>query len=116
MTSGVAPIGAEGHHPRNIEGRGDLAGSAELDSVAQIGADQGRVDESQSVAKRHAHVIHEFERGGSGAALGGAVDDDEVRGDAGLEHGLDDGKKLPRVADAKLEADRLAPRGGVAWR
>jgi len=53
-------------------------------------------------------MVHEFERCGTGAALG-AIDHDEIGRDAGLEHRLDHGKKLPRVAHAKLEACRLAP-------
>ena len=42
-----------------------------------------------------------------GTALA-AVDGDEVRRDAGLHHRLADGEELARLADAELEADRLA--------
>src|SRR3546814_20591000 len=51
----------------------------------------------------------EFERCRAGTALG-AVDDDIVRENAGLQHGLDDCHELPRLADAKLEPHRLALR------
>ena len=52
-------------------------------------------------------MIGELQRRRAGAALG-AVDDDEVRHDAGLEHRLRDAEPLPRVADAQLEAGGLA--------
>ncbi len=44
---------------------------------------------------------------GAGAAFL-AVDHDEVREDAGFQHGLGDAHELPRVAQAELEAHRLA--------
>ena len=61
----------------------------------------------QPLAQRHADVVAELERRRAGAALG-AVDHDEVGHDAGLQHRLDDGEEFPRMADAELEADRLA--------
>ena len=99
----------ERHDARHVEAGDDLAGGAELDAVAQIGADEGRMHEGEAVAQRHAEVIHEFERGRAGAAFV-AVDDDEIRGDAGLEHGLDDRQELPGMADAQLEAGGFAAR------
>jgi hypothetical protein len=67
------------------------------------------MDEAQPVAERHTDMVHEFERRRSGAAFG-AVHDDEVGGDAGLQRPLDHGEELPRVPDAELDADRLAGR------
>src|SRR5262249_58335433 len=63
--------------------------------------------EGEAFAQRHAEVIHELKRRRAGAALL-AVDDDEIRGDPGLEHRLDHGQELPGVADAEFEAGRLA--------
>src|SRR5262245_10919460 len=86
-----------------------IARSTEPDAIAQSGADQGGMHEGQPVPQRHAKVIHELERGGAGAAFG-AVDDNEIRGDIGLQHGLDDGQDFPGMANAELEAGGLAPR------
>ena len=58
-------------------------------------ADQRVVDEIEPLAQRHAEVVDEFERRRAGAAFL-AVDDDEVGIDAGLQHRLADGEKLPR--------------------
>ena len=54
--------------------------------------------EQQPFLQRHADVVGEFERR-AGAAFR-AVDDDEVRHDAGLEHRLRDPEEFPRMADA----------------
>ena len=59
--------------------------------------------------QREAERVGELERRGAGAALA-AVDDDEVGVGVALDHGLDDGHELAGVADAELEADRLAAR------
>ena len=59
--------------------------------------------------ERGAERVGELERRGTGAALA-AVDDDEVGVGVGLDHRLDDGHELAGVADAELEADRLAAR------
>src|SRR5262249_3072283 len=52
-------------------------------------------------------VIDEFERCRAGAALR-PVDNDEIWTDSSFQHGLAERHELPGVADAKLEADRLA--------
>ena len=67
------------------------------------------MDENEALAHRHAQMIHEFERRGAGAALL-AVDHDEIRIDAGLQHRLADRQELPGMADAQLEAGGLAAR------
>ncbi len=55
-------------------------------------------------------VVGELHRRGAGAALR-AIDHDEIRRDAGLLHRLDDGKDhSPWMAEAELEAGRLAAR------
>ena len=54
-------------------------------------------------------MVGEFHRCGAGAAFL-AVDDDEVGDDPGLQHGADHAHEFPPVADAELEAHRLAVR------
>ena len=64
-------------------------------------------DEREALQQREAHRVRELLRRRAGAAFA-AVDDDEVGVDAGLDHRLDDAHELARLADADLEADRLA--------
>ena len=104
---GIAPVRAERHGARDVEARHDLAGSAELDAVAGTDPDQRIVDEAQALAHRHAEMVEELERRRAGAALL-AVDDDEIRIDAGLQHRLAQRQEFPGVPDAELEARRLA--------
>src|SRR5262249_40504378 len=63
--------------------------------------------EGKPLAQRHAEMIHEFEGSCASASLL-AIDDDEIGRNASFPHGLDHGEELPRMADAELEADRLA--------
>ena len=84
-----------------------LPDGADLDAVARVDADQRVVDEIDALAHRHAQMVHEFQRRRAGAAFI-AVDHDEVGIDAGLQHRLADRQKLPGMADAQLEAGRLA--------
>ncbi len=105
----IAPVGADRHRARKVEGGGDLAGRAEPDAVARLDADQRIVHEADALAHRHAQMVHELERCRAGAALI-AVDHDEVGIDAGLQHRLADRQELPGMADAQLEAGRLAAR------
>jgi hypothetical protein len=66
--------------------------------VAQVGAHQRVVHQQQAFLQRRADVVAELHRRRAGAALA-AVDHDEVRRDAGLQHRLDDAEPFPRVAD-----------------
>eukprot|EP01041_Mallomonas_annulata_P031524 gene31524-biopygen23951 len=66
---------------------------------------QQEVDAERSLAAQYAIAVDGQVVAG---ATFGAVDHDEVRRDAGFQHGLDHGKPLPRVTDAQLEAHRLA--------
>src|SRR5262245_53352287 len=52
-------------------------------------------------------MVDKFKWRGTGPTLG-AVDDDKVRTDSSFHHRLADGHEFPGMADAKLEADRLA--------
>jgi len=103
----IAPVRAERHGPRDVEGADDLAAGADLDALSQVEAHQRVVHELQAFLQRGPDVVREFERCGAGAAFL-AVDDDEVGRQAGLEHRLADRKPLPGMADAQLEARRLA--------
>ena len=104
----VAPVGTERHRPGHRRGGDQLAAGADLHPVADAGADEDVLHEHAAPrSSGRAERVGELQRGGAGAALA-AVDDDEVRVDVGREHGLDDGHELDRVADADLEADRLA--------
>ena len=55
---------------------------------------------SSAFAQRRADVVGELERRRAGAAFA-AVDDDEVRQDAGFLHRLGDAEPFPRMADAR---------------
>src|SRR5690606_4807370 len=77
------------------------------DAIAQVDADQGVVHQTQAFAQWGADVVDEFDRRRAGAAFG-AVDDDEVGGDARFQHGLGDGEPFPGVAHAQFEPHRLA--------
>ena len=103
----IAPVGAKRQNPRHVEGRGDLAAGTDPDPVADPDSDQCVVDKAKAVAQWHADMVHKFQRCGPGAAFL-AVDNDEVRGDAGGDHCLANGHELPRVADAKLEPRRFS--------
>ena len=65
--------------------------------------------EHQPLAQRRADMVGEFQRGRAGAAFR-TVNDDEIRGDAALQHGLAQRHEFGGQADAELEADRLAAR------
>ena len=103
----VHPVRAQGHGAGNVEGRDHHAGRAELDLAAQARADQSEMHKGQPFAQGHAHMVDELGWRRAGAALL-AVDDDEIRGHAGFEHGFDDGEKFMLLADTELEADGFA--------
>lgn len=67
------------------------------------------MDKQQALAQRHANMVGEFQRCRAGAAFL-AVHHDEIRQDAAFQHGLGNGHEFPRMAEAKLEAHRLAAR------
>ncbi|MPN58565.1 hypothetical protein SDC9_206272 [bioreactor metagenome] len=103
----IAPIGTQGHHAGNVEGRDDLACRTDLDALAQVHAQQRVVHQQQAFLQRYAHMVDKLHRRSARAALG-TVDDDEVGRDIGFQHGLDHGKPFPRVTDAELETRGLA--------
>src|SRR6266849_6723010 len=82
-------------------------GGADPDAIPGIDADQRVMDEIDAFAHRHAQMVHEFQRGGAGAAFI-AIDHDEIRIDSALKHRLADREELPWVADAELESGGLA--------
>ena len=95
---------------RDVEGADDLAGGSRAGCASRRSAPTSVLcTSSRPSLQRRADVVGELQRRRAGAALG-AVDDDEVGRDAGLEHRLADAEPFPRMADAQLEADRLAAR------
>src|SRR5262249_4406448 len=107
--SRVAPVGAERHGPGDVEGRDDLAAGPELNAVAGIDADERVVNETQPFPHWHAEMIDELQRRCAGAAFL-AVDDDEIRVDAGLQHSLANREEFPWMSDAEFKSGRLAAR------
>ena len=71
-----------------------LPAQPSLIALAQVEADQRVVHQQQALLQRRADVVGELERRRAGAALG-AVDDDEVGHDAGLQHRLGDARTTP---------------------
>ncbi|MNG39433.1 hypothetical protein D3C84_1275120 [compost metagenome] len=63
--------------------------------------------EQQALTQGHANMVGELHWRSTRAAFL-AIDDDEVRQDPGFHHGLGDTHELPRMAQAELEAHRLA--------
>ena len=103
----VAPVGPQGQHAGHIKGGDHLAGATDFDAVAQARPAQRVVHQGEPFLQRRAHVVGELHGRGTRAALG-AVNHDEIRRDAGLEHGFDDAKPFPVLAYAQLESGGLA--------
>ncbi len=77
--------------------------------VANVESDEGIVNEHQPFSQWRSDVVEEFKRSRPRAAFG-AVNNDEIRIDAGFQHGLANAEELPRVTDAEFESDRLPER------
>ncbi len=103
----IAPVGADRHRARHVEGGRDFSGGSDPDTMPRIDPDQRIVDEIDALAHRHAHMIHEFQWRRPGAAFV-AVDDDEIRIYSALNHRLADREEFPGMADAQFEPGRLA--------
>ncbi len=65
------------------------------------------MNQQQTFAHRRAHAVNEFGWRRTGATLF-AVDDNEVRRDAGHLHCLGDREPFPGMADRQLKAGRFA--------
>src|SRR3546814_4998308 len=65
--------------------------------------------EKQPLTHGPAQMVGKFKRRRARSALP-AIDDDIVRQDIRLEHGLDDAHELPGLSDTKFETDGLAAR------
>mmetsp|Transcript_3185 Transcript_3185/g.11340 ORF Transcript_3185/g.11340 Transcript_3185/m.11340 type:complete len:591 (+) Transcript_3185:387-2159(+) len=105
----VAQVGARRQHAHERKARVHLARDDELDLVAQVAADEHRVDEPQPVARRHAETVLELGRRRAGPTLA-AIDGDEVGDGAAVDHRVAERRKLLGSADAHLEADGFAAR------
>ena len=53
----IGPIGAQGHEAGDVKGRGDLAGSADFDPVAQIAADQRVMGKAKAINSKGAAPV-----------------------------------------------------------
>jgi hypothetical protein len=84
-------------------------GGADPDAIPRIDPDQRIVDETDALSHRHAHMVHEYQRRRASTTFV-AIDDDEIRIDTALNHGLADRKEFPGMADAQFESGRLAVR------
>src|SRR5215469_13329832 len=105
---GIAPISAERHCARDVERRDDFAAGAEANLVAQVKPGERVVHQKQRLLERRADMIGEFYWCGAGAAFA-AIDDDEIRRDAGLEHRFADAEKFPGMTDESLKPTGLPP-------
>lgn len=92
---------------RRRRGLSDLARGADPDLIANACAPQRVVNEGEALEHRHADTVGEFDRGSTCAAFR-AIDHDEIRNDARLQHGLDHAHEFTAVANAQFESDRLA--------
>ena len=84
-----------------------LPAAPNLNAFPEIGADQRIAQQDDAFAHRHADIVGQFLRRGTGAALS-AIDDDEIGRDPRIQHGLYQRHDLVWQADAQLEAHRLA--------
>ena len=105
----IAPVGAKREVAGDVERGGHLACGADANPFAQVGAHQRVVHQQQRLAQRCPDVVHEFHRCRTRAAFA-AIDDDEIRRDAGLEHRLGDAEEFPGMTDGQLEPGGLAAR------
>ena len=103
----VAPVGAQRHQADGVKRAYHLAGRAQAHPFAQAYAGQGVVDQQQAFLQRCADMVGELQRRRASAAFG-TVNDDEIRCDAGFQHGLGDRKPFPGMADAELETGGFA--------
>ena len=86
-----------------------LARSADAHALAQPQPDRAVAHQQQPLLRQGANVVGELQRRRAGAALG-PVDVDEVRLQAGLEHGL--AKREPLARDSGVAAREPRQRRG----
>src|SRR5699024_11364873 len=84
---GIAHVRAQCDLFHHVEAESHLAAGDDPDLVALVDAEQTVVYERQSLVQIAADEILEFGRRGPGTTLG-TVHGDEVRLDAGFQHGL----------------------------
>ena len=104
---GIAPVSAKRECARDIESRDNLTSRANLDIITQAGAAQSVVHKRQTFDQRHANMVGEFDGRCAGTALG-PVNDDKIRLDACLQHGLDHAHEFATVPYAQFEPNRFA--------
>src|SRR3546814_11795877 len=82
----------------------NLARGGEANFFLEAAPDECVAHEDEALAQGHADTVRKFDRSGARAALG-AVDDDIVEADAGLDHRLHDGIDLVRLPDAEFDPE-----------
>ena len=106
-TRTVAPVCSHGQRASDVKSAHNLATRTEFDFVSQIQTHQGVVHQSQALLHGCSHVVREFQRSRTCAALR-AIDHDEVRVYARVHHGFGNAKPFPRVSNAQLKAHGFA--------
>lgn len=96
---GIAPVRTERHRNGDVEPRHNFPARTHPNFVAHSYCRKGIVNQQQSLSKRRTDVIGEFQRRRAGTAFL-AIDDNEIRQYAGLNHGFADREKFPRMAYA----------------
>lgn len=97
---------AQRHQPHQVKHADNFARCTNRNTAAQVRADQRVVNQLQALFHRRTDMVVELHRRGAATAFS-AIDDDKVRRGAGGQHGFDNRKPFPRVANAKLKADRF---------
>ena len=109
-TGRITDIGAECDFRSHGETGVHLTCGDHADTVSQFGGHEGVVHERQAFVEWRAHRIGELQRRGTGSPFT-TIYRDEIRGNAGGDHGLDDAQELVTLAHTELEADGFPTRG-----
>ena len=94
------------HQMHQVKRAENFSRCTNRNTTVQVNADQRIVNQLQALLHQRTDMVAELDRRGAGTAFS-AIDDDKVRRDVGGQHGFDNRKPVPRVANAKLETDRF---------
>ena len=75
--------------------------------LPEVQTHQGVVNQTQAFQQGHAHVIGQLQGRRTRSAFR-TIDHDEIRQDAGADHGFGNAKPFPRVTNAQLKAHGFA--------
>ena len=105
----VTHVGSQRQPFDDAEPGRDFPAGNQKNLIAHGKPDERVVDHDQALDQRCAHSIREFQRRGPGPTLG-PIHRDEIGRDAGFDHRLTDGDKLPPSSQTELEANRFPTR------